>query len=91
MPICQCIFKICEVQKDLKFYVRIRACEKRGSGKQPLHSYRFLMVRLITLIYCTVCLDNPYLLFLFTLLLGKTSIILLYLFIHVSRFEYMYM
>ena len=39
MPLCQCIFKICKVQKDLKFYVRTRACEKRESGKQPLSPF----------------------------------------------------
>ena len=42
MPVLQCIFKICKVWKDLKFYVRTRACQKRESGKQPLgpvHTY----------------------------------------------------
>ena len=34
---CMYVFlvKIRKVQKDLKFYVRTRACEKRESGKQP--------------------------------------------------------
>ena len=36
MLIFQRIFKICKVQKDFKFYVRTRACEKRESGRQPL-------------------------------------------------------
>ena len=33
MPICQCIFKICKVSTDLKFYVRVKNAKVESSLK----------------------------------------------------------
>ena len=48
----------CNIEMDLDFYVRVRTCKKRVTGKQPLvldnQYYQLLLVRLVACWYLSL-------------------------------------
>ena len=42
---------------DLQFYVRVRMCEKRVTGKQPIECFNIVSTESVATISTTICLS----------------------------------